>query len=823
MEITFLGGASGIGASCVLVEDGALRLVVDCGIRQSRGETLPDLATLQSRLGGTSPTALVLTHAHLDHTGALPVFCGAFPGVPVITTRPTADLVRILLRDALKIMDTDRDGEIPLYGAPQVDAALAAIRAVDFDDPVDLGPATVRMLPAGHILGAAMAAVQTRTRCALISGDISVGDQRTIPGLSAPRLRPDVFVVESTYGDRLHASREVEERRLCAQVAQAIADGGHVLIPAFAVGRGQEVLLSLKDAMRRGEIPRFPVYADGMVRAVCAAYRAHPAYLRTALRRRVGRGKDPFFGKNFAPIASRTQRAEVIRGPPCCVVASSGMLSGGASPLYAREWAGEERSLIAITGYQDEEAPGRALLALADGESRTLRLPSGSVQVRCRVSRYHLSAHADADEVTGLVRRLTPSNVCVVHGDPRSREALAARLAPIVRGEVAGPMNGDTVRVRGGRRRQQTTWMGPGIAAGRALDDAGLRAVAALLARSADPARARFTADQIAQAWFGEGAGDAALQQTRAALAQDRSAFEPDPRLAFRYRLVRAASSNGAPAPLARVLARLDDLLTPESGVYKRSAHQESRRLVLSFHFPQIQGPRLRARLDALEQSTGWTVAVNPRPHQGRLAEVVREVLPEGTRISGAPSIVFEREIVQAKVAPLPDAPGLHTRRYREVTGWRLSLSAAEAVPAACVLPDGCLDPQASRRVFLEVFAEVPEASRPLKARYPGVELVLHFIHPGLGARHAERMQALSERTGRPVRVHPHPNHQALVERARALIPVSWSLVGPPGYVPQRDVLRIRTWDLPPDDERRRVLSEIRAQTGCTAEVEVDG
>ncbi len=341
IRLGFLGGASAIGASSVFVEMDGLRVVVDAGIRQARGETLPDFRTLQESLGPAVPDAFVLTHAHLDHSGALPVLVRTWPTVPLIATQATADLVRILLLDSLKIMELEREEEVPLFTADEVEQTLARIRTVAFDDPVDVASGRIRLLPAGHILGAGAAVLESGPRRVVVTGDLSVADQRTVPGMPPPRIRPDVLVVEATYGDRLHASREAEERRLAERVAAAVEEGGHVLVPAFAVGRAQEVLLILQAAMRANRIPRFPVYADGMVRAVCDAYRLHPNFLTPRLRKRALRGDDLFFGEKigFEKINSREHRERVIAGPPCCVVASSGMLAGGASTVYARAWA----------------------------------------------------------------------------------------------------------------------------------------------------------------------------------------------------------------------------------------------------------------------------------------------------------------------------------------------------------------------------------------------------------------------------------------------------------------------------------------------------
>ena len=825
MRLTFLGGADGIGASCTLVELEGLRVVVDCGIRQARGETLPELRTLQDTLGSDGPHAILLTHAHLDHSGALPVLHAAWPAAPILTTQPTVDLVRTLLLDACRIMDTDRDEELPLYGAAQVEATLAAMRPMMFDDPVELGAGRVRFLPAGHILGAGLAVLEVGQRCVLVSGDISVGTQRTVAGMPRPRLQPDVVVVESTYGDRLHASRAVEERRLRQQVADTVANGGHVLLPAFAVGRAQEVLLVLREAMERGEIPAFPVYADGMVRAVSSIYGRHPAFLERRLRAALRRG-DIFFpeGSPFQRVRSPAHRQQIMAGPPCCVVASSGMLAGGASPLYARAWATEPDSLIAVTGYQDEEAPGRALTALADGQHRTLPLPGGSVDLSCRVERYHLSAHADADEITALISGLRPRAVCVVHGDGDARQALAARLEGVVRGQVIIPANGESLDWQGGFRRRRRLWRGPGIGQGRPLDSTGLALVRDMLWKDTLKVQPAYTAEAIAQVWFGEDARHAEIAWTRQQLERHRDAFRPSSRFPFRFEPIARTAARGGPWPLAQVLQTLDDQLPADAQVYKRSAHQEEHRLVLSCHFPDVQRARLQPILSPLSATSGWSLEINPRPHQGALQRAAVECLGDGIAALKSPSLLLDENRVQLTVHPLPERLEDICAAFLARTGWSLELLAGAVQHAIAATPQktGAPCSVAEAKAHLtQVFHDIEEPLRPIKTGFPGDALLLTFAHPGMARQHEKRLAELALRCQREVRIHPHPVHQRLLPMAQALVPESWDQTRKPGYIPQRGLIQIRVWSLPPQEEVATFLRRLEARCGCPGEVVV--
>ena len=368
MKLHFLGGADEVGASCTSIEIEGRRILVDAGIRMgaAQGSQLPNFSVLDD-IG--MPEAVLVTHAHTDHTGALPALESMLPaGVDVYATPATKAIARVLLSDAVKLMARrgERDGELPLYPPEAADAALG--RVVDAPwlttVPICDGALTATYIPAGHILGAAMIYIEGVRESILMTGDVSVANQLTIPGMIIPQCRPQVMVMESTYGNRQHADRAQQETALALRVAEAIESGGKVLVPAFAVGRSQEVILILARAMRRKQIPEFPVFVDGMVRSVNAVYSAFGDDLSPQVRRRVKRDEEIFYFGAISAVASPADRRRVLSGPPCCIVASSGMLVGGASSYYAEGLAGDAANLIAITGYQDEESPGRALLDL---------------------------------------------------------------------------------------------------------------------------------------------------------------------------------------------------------------------------------------------------------------------------------------------------------------------------------------------------------------------------------------------------------------------------------------------------------------------------
>ena len=421
MEITFLGGADEVGASSILIEIADRRLLIDAGIRPTpkarwglAGDQLPDLSLIEQ---GGGLDAILVTHAHTDHTGALELVLERYPDVPVYATPVTLELTRVLHADARRIMQMrlEEEGELPLFDEVATNRLLNAFRPVEFNQPLTLAPGlTATYFLAGHIAGAAMIGLASAEGRILISGDISIDPQRTVDGARPPAFSPDVLILESTYGGRLHANRLAEERRLVETVAEVVEAGGKVLIPAFALGRAQEVLLTLGEYQRRGELAPVPVWADGMVRAICQAYSHFPDALPLPLQEQGAQ----FYTEHIRPIQSAAQRNALIwESAPAIIVSSSGMLAGGPSMAYARALAARPENAILLTGYQDEEAPGRRLQEVARRGYGALRLGDKKVDVKCRLGTYSLSAHADTGQLVSFVEALDPTQIYLVHGD----------------------------------------------------------------------------------------------------------------------------------------------------------------------------------------------------------------------------------------------------------------------------------------------------------------------------------------------------------------------------------------------------------------------
>ena len=436
-SLTFLGAVDTVTGSRFLLQAGGTRVLVDAGLyqglsahRRRNWETFPvDPATIDH---------VVLTHAHLDHTGYLPrLVKDGFTGT-VTCTRGTAELAEIVLRDSAHLQQEDarwantagfskHSPALPLYDDRDVGRALELLAPVELGSPVRLAPGvSVTLSSAGHILGSASVQVRAGESSVVFSGDLG---RPAHPLLLPPADPPaaDTLVVESTYGDRAHPVPDPDV--LADAICRTIDRGGSLLLPAFAVDRTELVLLELRRLMGAGRIPEVPIFVDSpMALAALEVYRRAAARgsaeLRAEARSLIA---DLDVGVHAVHDAEGSMRLN-RPGKPSLVISASGMASGGRVLHHLAHQLPERRNTIVLTGYQAAGTRGRQL---AEG-ARQVKIHGRYVPVRAEVvSVPDFSVHADAQETIDWLARAPrpPHTVYVVHGEPDAAAALASRIS----------------------------------------------------------------------------------------------------------------------------------------------------------------------------------------------------------------------------------------------------------------------------------------------------------------------------------------------------------------------------------------------------------
>jgi len=442
MRIRFLGAAREVTGSCFLVDAGRVRFVVDCGMHQGGREAGPKNRAFPA----FDPTDLdfaLVTHAHLDHCGLLPVLSARAPALPVYTTRATADLLPVMLMDSAHIQSREHShpshrrglaAAPPLFGVKEVERAMRRVNGVPYG--VEFRPhpqARVRFLDAGHILGSAIVEVRVRDggreRVIVFSGDLG---QPSRPVVRDPQAvsRADVLLVESTYGDRLHKSMDDTVRELVGAVRDTLGRGrGNLVVPAFALGRTQELLVLLFELCEKGELGDLNVFVDSpLARQATAVTFAHLESLDPAVERFVAahRRRRLPFRLRLTRTPEESMAINKIRAG-AIIIAASGMCDAGRIRHHLRHNLGREECGILFTGFQAAGTLGRRLV---DGAS-SVRLFGESVPVRARIHTLGgLSAHADRKALLAWLGgfRQPPSRTFVVHGEEAAAIAFAATI-----------------------------------------------------------------------------------------------------------------------------------------------------------------------------------------------------------------------------------------------------------------------------------------------------------------------------------------------------------------------------------------------------------
>ncbi|MBX8637099.1 MAG: beta-CASP ribonuclease aCPSF1 [Thermoplasmata archaeon] len=461
IRITSLGGFREVGRSSTLLSTRESKVLIDCGLGTSDQDSggpnvpapylnAPELQPIESI------DAVVITHAHLDHTGLLPaLFKYGYDG-PVYCTPPTRDMMSMLQLDMIKV--AFGEGKKPPYESSHIRKEVANCITLKYGETTDIAP-DIRLTfqNAGHILGSAVSHFHIGDGLYNIafSGDIKFEKTWLFNPANNKFPRLEALVMESTYGGYrdIQASRQEASVGLKNIIERVLARNGKVIIPVFAVGRSQEIMLVLEELMRTGQVPTIPVWLDGMIWEATAIHTAYPEYLNSQLRTQIFQnGENPFLSPIFRRVDSSETRARIISDPePCIVLATSGMMNGGPVLEYMKHWADDQNNTLIFVGYQAEGTLGRKI----QRGIKELQMSERGQQIMVPVTLNTetvdgFSGHSDRRQLLNFVAGMEPkpSRIFLGHGEEYKCLELASTIHKKFGIDTKAPMNLETVRLK---------------------------------------------------------------------------------------------------------------------------------------------------------------------------------------------------------------------------------------------------------------------------------------------------------------------------------------------------------------------------------------
>jgi hypothetical protein len=456
IRVSFLGGAREVGRSCYLLQTPLSNIMLDCGINVASQEfAFPHFDAPEFDINKLD--AVVVSHPHLDHCGCIPLLYKYGYKGPVYSTEPTRDIMTLLQLDYIDVIQ--RQGRKPEYTSREIKEMVKNSITVDFDEVTDIA-ADVRLTlhNAGHVLGSSMVHLNIGEgfHNLLFTGDFKFARSKLLEPALTTFQRLETLMMESTYGgsEDIQPSRQECEKFMLDTVKEKVEAKGKVLIPVLGVGRAQDIMLVIEEAVRNKQIPDVPVYVDGMVWDVTAIHTTYPEFMNRDVKKQIfGQDVNPFLAKCFVRVGSQEEREEVINGKkPCVIIATSGMLTGGASVEYFRNLAENKKNAIIFVSYQAEGSLGRKIQR---GEKQVSVDSMGGktelVEVKLDVySVEGLSGHSDRDQLINFVKRLEPKprKIIFVHGESSKCLDMASNMHKIIRVETSAPRNLDAIRIR---------------------------------------------------------------------------------------------------------------------------------------------------------------------------------------------------------------------------------------------------------------------------------------------------------------------------------------------------------------------------------------
>lgn len=453
-RVSILGGGRQVGRSCFLLQTENSRVLLDCGIDvSSEGKdkfpvfTVPefDIANLD---------AVIISHAHLDHSGLLPYLYKMGYKGPTYMTAPTRDISSLLALDFIGV--AYKQAATPIFNSSHVSEMVKRTVCLNYGEVTDITPdLRITFYNAGHVLGSSQIHINIGNGAHnfVYSGDMKYGKTRLLDQAVNRFPRVETIQIESTYGGKndILPSRKDTEEKFLTLVRETVEKGGKVLLPELGLGHAQETMLRVEEAIRTGELPPVPMYIDGMIWDINAIHTAYPDFLSANVRSQFFQDNNPFTSDVFKRIGSPQERKEVIEGGPCIVIATSGMLVGGASVEYLKNFAENENNLLILSCYQGPGSVGRQLQEGAKHVSIEEEGAKRTLQINMKVELVNgLSPHSGRNELMNYIKTMQPrpKRIIVNHGEVSKSLDLASSLYKANRIETSVPRGLETLRLK---------------------------------------------------------------------------------------------------------------------------------------------------------------------------------------------------------------------------------------------------------------------------------------------------------------------------------------------------------------------------------------
>ncbi|MBW3011550.1 beta-CASP ribonuclease aCPSF1 [Candidatus Woesearchaeota archaeon] len=457
IRVSYLGGGRQVGRSCILLQTPESRVLVDCGldVAASDQEAYPYLETPEFRIDELD--AVIITHSHLDHCGVVPLlFKYGYRG-PVYCTKPTRDVMALLQLDFVKIQRAE--GKDPIYTSEEIKEMVKHTITLDFEEVSDITPdVRITLYNAGHILGSSMIHMHVGNGLhnILYTGDMKFVKTQLLEPAATKFPRLETLMMEGTYGgpENVLPTREESEKEFAGIVVDTLKKGGKVLLPVLGSGRAQEILLILNSMIEKKIMEEVPIYIDGMVWDITAIHTAYPEFLNSDVKKKIfHKDNNPFLKEFFKRVGSQKERQQIIEDEgPCVIIATSGMLVGGASVEYLKGIAGNKNNTMIFTCYLGTGS----LAARINAGEREIGFNEGNGKVG--VTKINMgihkiegfSGHAGHDELMNFVGKCNPRprKVILNHGESRRCLNLASALHKKYRIETAAPRNLESIRLK---------------------------------------------------------------------------------------------------------------------------------------------------------------------------------------------------------------------------------------------------------------------------------------------------------------------------------------------------------------------------------------